>query len=220
MDGLWQDLRVAARGLWKDRGFTITTVATLALCLAANVAIFAVVDGVLLKPLPFDDADRLVAIHNQYPGAGVEVASNGVPDYYDRLEALTALDGLANYRQTGMTIGGDLSDAERLQGLVVTPSFFEVLRVDAYRGRLFTQEESEVGRDQKVVLTYGFWQRAFGGADSAVGQSLRVNGVPLRCRCAAAQLPVRGSTSSWRVAFGQERSTISGTATTGSNWFA
>jgi len=179
MDRLWQDLRIAARGLWKDRAFTITTVATLALCLAANVAIFAVVDGVLLKPLPFDGSDRLVAIHNQYPGAGVEVASNGVPDYYDRLEALTAIDGLANYRQTGLTIGGDRSDAERMQGLIVTPSFFEILGVDAYRGRLFSEEESEVGRDQKVVLTYGFWQRAFGGADDAVGQLLRVNGVPL-----------------------------------------
>jgi predicted permease len=179
MDGLWQDLRVAARGLWKDRGFTITTVATLALCLAANVAIFAVVDGVLLKPLPFDESDRLVAIYNQYPGAGVEVASVGVPDYFDRLEALTSLDGLANYRQTGMTIGGDQSDAERLQGLQVTPSFFHVLRVVAYRGRLFTEEESQVAHDQKVVLTYGFWQRAFGGADTAVGQSLRVNGVPM-----------------------------------------
>lgn len=178
MDWLWQDLRVAARGLWKDRAFTITTMATLALCLAANVAIFAVVDGVLLKPLPFDEPDRLVAIYNQYPGAGVEIASNGVPDYYDRLEALTALDSLANYRQTGLTIGGDRTDAERLQGLIVTPSFFRVLRVEPYRGRLFTEDETEVGRDQKVVLTHGYWQRAFGGADDTIGQTLRVNGVP------------------------------------------
>ncbi len=67
MERLWQDIRVSLRGLWKDRSFTLTTVATLALCLAANVAIFAVVDGVLLKPLPFDHADRLVTINNAIP---------------------------------------------------------------------------------------------------------------------------------------------------------
>ena len=71
MDRLWQDIRVSLRGLRKDRAFTLTTVATLALCLAANIAIFAVVDGVLLKPLPFDEPERLVTIHNAYPGAGV-----------------------------------------------------------------------------------------------------------------------------------------------------
>ena len=83
------------------------------------------------------------------------------------------------YRQNGMTIGGDTRDAERLQGLIVTPSFFQVLRVEAFRGRVFTEEEAEVGKDQKVLLTHGFWQRQFGGADSALGQSLRVNGVPM-----------------------------------------
>jgi predicted permease len=177
MDRQWQDLRISVRGLWKDRAFTLTTVATLALCLAANVAIFAVVDGILLKPLPFHDSDRLVTVYNAYPGAGVSVASNGVPDYYDRLEAVTAFESLSMYRQAGVTIGGDRDQAERLQALVVTPSFFDVLRVSAARGRLFTDEEAEPGQDQKVVLTHGYWQRAFGGQDAAVGQSIRVNGV-------------------------------------------
>ena len=81
MERLLQDLRFAVRLLWKDRSFTATTVATLALCLAANIAIFAVVDGVLLKPLPFPDPHELVRINNAYPGAGVESADNGVPDY-------------------------------------------------------------------------------------------------------------------------------------------
>lgn len=179
MDRFRQDLRVALRGLSRDRAFSVTTIATLALCLGANIAIFAVVDGVLLKPLPFDESDRLVAIYNQYPGAGVEIAANGVPDYYDRLEALTALDGLAMYRQTGLTLGGDRGEPERLSGLIVTPSFFRILRVSPFRGRLFTDEESEVGRDEKLVLTYGFWQRSLGGRDDAVGQSLRVNGVAM-----------------------------------------
>ncbi|MCC7125599.1 MAG: ABC transporter permease [Acidobacteria bacterium] len=178
MDHLWHDLRVAARGLRKDRGFALTTMATLALCLAANVAIFAVIDAVLLKPLPFDAPDELVALHNAYPGAGIQRSENGVPDYFDRLEALTLLDGLAAFRETGLTVGGDRGDAERLTGIVATPSFFTVLRVQPYRGRLFTEEESEPGRDQKLVLTYGYWQRTFAAADSAVGQSIRINGTP------------------------------------------
>src|SRR6188472_1664756 len=117
MDRLLQDLRFAVRLLWKDRNFSITTVATLALCLAANVAIFAVVDGVLLKPLPFERPEQLTSVNNMYPGAGVAVADNGVPDYYDRLEAVTAFESLAMYRQSGLTIGGDRGQAERLLGL-------------------------------------------------------------------------------------------------------
>jgi predicted permease len=179
MDRIWQDVRVALRGLWKDRAFTLTTVATLALCLAANVAVFAVVDGVLLKPLPFEQPDQLVTVHNSYRGAGIAVAQNGVPDYYDRLQAVTALESLAMYRQSGLTIGGDRGRAERLQGLTVTPSFFRVLRVTPHRGRAFTEEEAEPGQDEKVVLTYGYWQQAFGGQDAAVGQTLRVNGVAM-----------------------------------------
>ena len=72
MERLLQDLRFAGRVLWKDRSFALTTIATLALCLAANVAIFAVVNGVLFKPLPFSEPDRLIRIFNRYPGAGVD----------------------------------------------------------------------------------------------------------------------------------------------------
>lgn len=179
MDRLWQDIRVSLRGLWKDRAFTLTTVATLALCLAANVAIFAVVDAVLLKPLPFDQPDRLITITNAYPGAGVAVADNGVPDYYDRLQGVSALESLSSYRSSGFTVGGDSGQAERIQGLLATPSFFHILRVQPHIGRLFTEEEAEPGQDQKLILTYGYWQTAFGGQPSAVGQNLRVNGVSM-----------------------------------------
>ncbi len=95
MDRLLQDLRFGARLLWKDRNFSLTTIATLALCLAANTAIFAVVDGVLLKPLPYPEPDRLVHLFNKYPGAGVVAfGSNGVPDYFDRKQGMPALERL------------------------------------------------------------------------------------------------------------------------------
>jgi hypothetical protein len=143
MDRLWQDLRYVVRVLRKDRSFSLTTIATFAVCLAANVAIFAIVDNVLLKPLPFPESDRLVTVANQYPGAGVQIAGAGVPDYFDRLEGMPALESLANYRQTGVTISGTGPAAERIQGLLATPSFLRVLRAEVVRGRLLTDEDGE-----------------------------------------------------------------------------
>lgn len=181
MDRLLQDLRFAARVLWKDRSFALTTVATLALCLAANVAIFAIVDGVLLKPLPFDHPDRLVRIFNKYPGAGVAIADNGVPDYFDRKRDLAAVEELAMFREAGVTISGSgLGEAERVQAMTVTPSFFRVLKVQPIRGQLFSEAQGEVGQEKVVILSYGVWQRLFGGKDDAIGQDLRIGGEPFR----------------------------------------
>jgi predicted permease len=178
MDRLLQDLRFAGRLLWKDRSFSLTTVATLALCLAANVAIFAVVDGVLLKPLPFPDPDRLVRFANLYPSAGIEVdGANGVPDYFDRKRDMTSLEETALFREAGVTISGSgLGEAERIASMLATPSLFRVLRAQAYRGQLFTEEQGELGKSMVVVLTHGFWQRLFAGRDEAIGQDLRLGG--------------------------------------------
>jgi predicted permease len=181
MDRLLQDLRFAMRLLWKDRSFTATTVATLALCLAANIAIFAIVDGVLFKPLPFPDPHELVRIYNSYPGAGVVVADNGVPDYFDRQRDVTALEELAMFRQAGVTISGPgFGEAERIQSMTVTPSFFRVLQSQPFRGQLFTEAHGEIGQETVVVLTHGFWQRVFGGRDDAIGQEIRLGGLSHR----------------------------------------
>ena len=181
MDRLVQDLRFAVRLLWKDRSFAATTIATLALCLAANIAIFAIVDGVLFKPLPYPEPHELVRIYNGYPGAGVEVADNGVPDYYDRKRDVTAFEEIAMFRQAGVTIsGGGFSEAERIQSMLVTPSFFHVLLAQPARGQLFSDANGELGQERVVVLTNGFWQRVFGGRDDAIGQDVRLGGVPHR----------------------------------------
>jgi predicted permease len=182
MDRLLQDLRFALRLLWKDRNFSLTTIATLALCLAANVAIFAVVSGVLLKPLPFPEPERLVRFFNKYPGAGVEAgASNGVPDYFDRRRDMTSIEETALFREAGVTISGSgLGEAERLQSMLVTPSFFRVVRAQAHRGQLFTDAQGEVGQEKVVILSHGLWQRLFGGRDDAIGQDLRLGGEPYK----------------------------------------
>ena len=178
MDRFLQDLRFALRILWKDRGFALTTIATLALCVAANTSIFAVVNAVLLKPLPFAEPERLVTVYNSYPGAGAVRASNGVPDYYDRLAQMPAVEEIAMYRNAGVTIGGQGGDVERVISMPVTPSFFRLLRAQPLRGRLFNEKESEVGETRTVVLSHGMWQRLFGGRDDAIGGDLRINGVP------------------------------------------
>ena len=182
MDRLLQDVRFGVRLLWKDRSFSLTTIATLALCLAANTAIFAIVDGVLLKPLPFPEPDRLVRIFNKYPGAGVIAeGSNGVPDYFDRRQGMTALEELAMFREAGVTLtGSGSSAAERIPSMIVTPSFFGVLRTQPLRGQLFTDAHGEVGQDKVVLLTHGAWQRRFGGREDVLGQDLHLGGEPYK----------------------------------------
>lgn len=181
---LWQDVRYAIRKSCKQPGPTAVFVATLAVCFAANIAIFAVVDGVVLRPLPFPEAHRLVAIHNSYPGAGVDVAPNSAAQFYERRE-LAALASLATYRRVELTLGGGGGGAgagggnpERVAGLVASPSLFPLLGTTAWRGRLLLDEDAEPGANRQVVLTHGYWTRAFGGRDSVIGDTLRVDGTP------------------------------------------
>ncbi len=116
-------------------------------------------------------------LNNSYPGAGVERASNGVPDYYDRKQEVPAFESVALLRTRGPALHhGDTP--ERVRTLLATPSIFQVLGVSVVRGRAFTAEDGEVGNDKKVILTYGMWQRLFGGRDDALGQDLRLDGEP------------------------------------------
>ena len=176
MDRLLQDLRFAIRVLSKDRGFAATVILTLGVCIGANAAIFAIIDCVLLRPLPIPEADRLVTLYNAYPRAGVERASTGVPDYYDRLRETDVFEELALFRLNGQTIGGE-TDPQRITGMTVRPSLFRMLRAAPLRGRAFNEDEGEVGRNREVILSYGLWQQLFSGQDSAIGQQLRINGV-------------------------------------------
>ncbi len=171
------DVRYAARLLWKDRTFALTTILTLALCIGANAAIFAVVDSILLRPLPFPESERIAIIYNSYPKAGAVYGATAVPDYYDRRRETTAFEEQALYVQRGVTLGTS-GAAERITGLNVTPTFFRLLRTNAYRGRLFTDAEGEPGNEHRVVLTYAFWQQQFGGDPSIVGRDIRLDGEP------------------------------------------
>ena len=177
MSTFLQDLRFGVRLLLKDRSFTLTALLTLAVCIGANTAMFSVVRSVVMRPLPFPGSERIVMLYNSYPNAGAPRVGNGVPDYFDRITAVPALEQQSLFRREGMTYG-DESGAERVISLRATPSFFRVIEVRPIIGRVFTEEEGEDGKNQKALLAYGFWRRKFGGSESVLGRSLRLNGTP------------------------------------------
>jgi len=178
MDRLLQDVKYAARVLLKDRGFTATATLTLAVCIAANVGIFAIVNSVLLQPLPVPHPEQLIHMYNAYPGAGLgDAGSTGVPDYYDRLRDATVFQEQALYNTRGVTIGQDGSP-ERITAMLATPSLLRLLQAQPLRGRLFTEQDAEEANSRRVVLTYASWQQLFAGRDSAIGSDLRINGEP------------------------------------------
>src|SRR5260221_10163616 len=159
-----QAVRFGLRLLWKDRGFAATSILTLGLCSGATPAFFAVVNSVLLRPLPVPHAEQLVHMYNAYPGAGVTGGSTGVPDYYDRLRETTVFEEQALYNTRGVTLGGD-GEPQRVVAMTGTPSLLRLLRAQPLRGRVFSQEDGDAGKTPKAVLTYASGQQGFAGQE-------------------------------------------------------
>ncbi len=154
METLLKDLKFGAKLLWQEKGFAMTAIVTLALCIGATATIFSVINAVLLSPLPTPESDRIILMYNSYPKAGAERAASGVYDYYDRLRALDGLfEEQALYNTPGLTLGGE-GRPERVDGMAVTPSFFRLLRTEPRLGRTFAEEEGEMGNEKKAVLSY------------------------------------------------------------------
>ncbi len=144
--------RQSLRGLASNRAFTFAAIATLTLGIGANAAIFSVVNGLLLKPLPYPNGEQLVEVYNHYPKMGLDYAGTSIPDYLDRREA-DGLEELALYSAGSFNIA-ESSGPERLVGIRATPSLFNTLRVQPVLGRAFTEDEAEVGKDKVVVLSH------------------------------------------------------------------
>jgi predicted permease len=172
------DLRLAIRLLSKDRAFTLTAALTLAICIGANTTLFSVVHNVLLSPLPVPESDRILLMSNSYPKAGADdLGYSGAPDYYDRLRDMTVFEEQAEFGSRTRSID-EKGTPTRVRVMQATPSFFRLVRVPPQAGRIFTDEEGEVGREHEVILSHGLWQSQFGGDPAAVGQDLRIDGVP------------------------------------------
>jgi predicted permease len=174
--GWRQDLQQAFRGLVHRPGFAFAAIATLALGIGANTAVFSVLNGLLLKPLPYAEGNRLVQVHNAYPKSGLDYAGSSIPDYLDRREA-PALDDLAIYTGTSFNLAGDEAP-QRLVGLRATASLFSTLGASAAIGRVFGPEAEQPGSDKVIVLSDKLWRSQFAASPDIVGREIRLNGEP------------------------------------------
>jgi putative ABC transport system permease protein len=173
IDTLLQDVRYGARNLVRNRGVTIVILVTLALGVGANAGVFGVVEGVLLKPLPFRDASRLVGVRESLPEEpSIPVAYRTYAEWRDQLSAVFA--GIAAASSWDFNVGG-AGDVERVAGARVTANYFDVMGVQALAGRGFLPEDARPGAARVAVIDEGLWHRRFGGAQNVIGQHVRID---------------------------------------------
>ncbi len=177
-DELGRQTRHAARLLRKAPGFTITALLTLGVCLGANLTIFAVIDSVLLRPLPFPHADRLVTMYNSYPKAGVDRDGSSIANYYERRGGrIPAFSSIALYSYSTSVVG-PAGATEREQISHISPDFFSTLGTGPVMGRSFTEAETSLQADRAVVLTDVYWRHHFNTRADVIGKQLQIDGVP------------------------------------------
>jgi putative ABC transport system permease protein len=175
-----QDLRYALRTLRKQPIFTLVAVITLTIGIGANAAIFSLFHHLLLRPLPYPDAERLVFIWNTYPLMGLDKATVSIPDYLDRKTQAPALADAALFTSSRVNLSGEGGQPEQLNTLVVTPSFFSTLGRQPARGRTFHEREAQPGPTQAAILTHQFWTSRFGADPGILDRGIRLNGVEVR----------------------------------------
>ena len=178
MDTLRQDIRFALRTLRKSPLFTLVAAATLALGIGANTAVFSVVNGVLLRDLPYEDADRLTLLWTNF---GSDLPQNWVsgPEFVEMKEFATQFDGIGAVVPTTVAFTGQ-GDPEQIGAAGTSGEFFQVMRVQAAAGRLFGPDDDTPAASPVAVLDHGFWQRRFGGDLSVLEQTLTADGVTYR----------------------------------------
>jgi predicted permease len=172
LGALWLDLRFAARILRRSPAFALGAIVTLALGIGANTAIFSVVDGVLLRPLPFADASQLVDIKERHDGGGTSALS--WPNFADWREQSRSFDGMSAYRTSeGTLLGADRP--ARIRTAAVSEDFFRVMRVVPVQGRLPSPDEHRLGAAPVAVVSHRFWQSHLGGAADLTARRLRAD---------------------------------------------
>jgi predicted permease len=176
-DELERELRYAARLLWKTPAFTATALLTLALCLGANLTVFAVLDSVLLRALPFPQASQLVTLFNTYPKAGVDRDGSSLTNYYERRGHIAAFSSLSIYRY-GTAIVGEAGSTRQQHIMAVSPEFFSTLGLGPVIGRSFTEQETTFQTNDVVILSDAYWRQHFQADRGVIGRHIRVDGSP------------------------------------------
>jgi putative ABC transport system permease protein len=179
MSLLWQDVRYGARGLMKSPGFTLVAVLTLALGIGANTAVFSVVHAVLLRSLPYGQADRLVAVWAHDTKAQDDhsyFSISAVNDFRAQNRSFESLTGFSP--RWSFNLKGE-GEPERIYGFFASANFLETLGVAPLRGRSFTAEDDQAGAPRSAILSYGLWQRRFGGDPNLVGRAINLDDGPV-----------------------------------------
>ncbi|MBZ5553245.1 MAG: ABC transporter permease [Acidobacteriia bacterium] len=177
MPSIGTKLRLVMRRLGRTPLFTLVVVMTLAVGIGANSAIFSVVNGVLLKPLPFKDPERLVAVWHKAPGLGFSELNQGPAFHLTYREENRVFEDIGMWRNESVTVTG-VAEPEQVDALMVTDGIFPLLRVPPLLGRTFTAADDSPGTPETVLLTYPYWQRKFGGDRGVIGRGIVIEGRP------------------------------------------
>jgi hypothetical protein len=173
------DFRLALRTLARNRGFSLTAILAMALGIGATGAILSFLNGVLLKPLPYEDPNRLVRVYQQIPLERLSSFPLSPGDFRDYRGQNHVFSGMAAYLRQDQQFGGE--NPQRLIGMRVTANFFEVLGVRPQLGRAFTrEEESNPGPVDTVIISHNLWKHRFGGGPGAIGATIRLSDSPFR----------------------------------------
>ncbi len=173
MSELFQDLRYAIRMLAKSPGFTAIAVLTLALAIGANTALFSVVNGVLLNPLPYPHSEQLVTLHESKPN--FNTGSISYPNFLDWQKENHTLSSMAVARPYSFSLT-NLGEAEQIQGQFVTSDFFSILGVKPVMGRTFLRTDDQIGAPPVAMISAGFWKRKLSGTPDVIGKNLTLDG--------------------------------------------
>ncbi len=179
VDELLQDIRYGARALRKHPGYALLAVLTLGLGIGANTAIFSVINGVLLKPLPYEHGDRLVVVRQSAPLAGQNTLGVAIAEYFDYRDQADAFDGLVEYHQMNFDLL-NRGEPDRVSTGVVSHDFFDLLGIKPVIGRTFVASDDERGAEAVLVLSYTYWRTKFGGDPNIIGQVFEMNDRPHR----------------------------------------
>jgi predicted permease len=174
---LGQDIRYGLRNLRRNPGFAFVVVVTMALGIGANTAIFSVVNGVLLRPLPYEDGDRLVVLRQQRPLANIEDTRFSYQEILDYRNRAQSLDGVVEFHEMWFILLGR-PEPERVATGVVSAGFFDVLGLQPAYGRTFQESDDKPGAPAVLVLSHKYWKRSFGGDPSVVGRIFQMNDRP------------------------------------------
>jgi predicted permease len=188
MSNLFQQFRLAFRGMRSARAYTIAFVLTLGLGIGANAAIFSVVDAVLLQPLPYRDGERLVYLRHAAPLAGRDNALFSVPEINDYREQVKSFDDVAEFSALTFTMLG-LDEPRRVRAGIVTGNYFEVMGLGVVVGRTISEDDDGEAAAPVAALTHEYWQRTFGGDPEVVGRVVTMNGRSIEIVGVAAPAP-------------------------------